>query len=192
MNSRERGVAAVEIDGRHQRLEHVGQQRRRHAGMRGHALAQDQELLQAQRLADLGAGLPADDDRLDLRQIAFEILGILVEQQLADDGAQNGVAEKFQPLVRGQPVLAPGGVRQGGRATGICPETCIRSAARSVSNCRDCIRRLRPGVRSHATSLPNGQDRMTGHSINPNRAASYFQPEQPNRPRRRPAASGII
>ncbi len=35
-------------------------------------------------------------------------------EKLADDGAQNGVAEKLQPLVRGQPVLGARGVGQSG------------------------------------------------------------------------------
>ena len=79
-----------------------------------HPLAEDEELLHPQVLADLGAGLAADDDRLDPRQIAFEILRVLPEEQLADDGAQNGVAKEFQPFVGRQAVFGPRGVRQRG------------------------------------------------------------------------------
>ena len=80
--------------------------------MRRHPLAQDEELLHPQRLADLGAGLAADDDRLDLRQVPFQILGILVEEHLADHGPEDRVAEELQPFVGGQAVLGPRGVRQ--------------------------------------------------------------------------------
>ena len=104
--------AAVEIDRRDQRLEHVGQHRRRHGRMRRHPFAQHQKLAQPKRLADLRARLPADDDRLELRQVAFELLGKLLEQLLADDQAEDRVAEKLQPLVRRQPMIGPGGVRQ--------------------------------------------------------------------------------
>ena len=107
-----RRIAAVEIDRRHQRLEHVGQQRRRHAGVRRHPLAQDQELLHAQGLADLGAGLPADDDRLDLGQVAFQVLGVLDGTASRRRRRQDGVAQKLQPLVGGQPVLGPRGMGQ--------------------------------------------------------------------------------
>ena len=80
--------------------------------MGGHSFAQDQELLHSQALADLRAGLPADDDRFDSRQIAFQILGELPKEQLADDRPQDRVAEEFQALVGGQPMLGPGGMRQ--------------------------------------------------------------------------------
>ena len=106
-------AAAVQVDRRHQRLEDVGQERRRDARVRGHALAENEKLLHSQRFADLRARLPADDHRFDFRQVAFEVLRILVKEKLADDGAENRVAEKFQPLVGGQAMLRPRGVRQG-------------------------------------------------------------------------------
>ena len=37
-----------------------------------------------------------------------------MEEHLADDGPQDGVAEELEPLVGGQPVLGPRGVGQGG------------------------------------------------------------------------------
>ncbi len=78
-----------------------------------HPFAQNQKLLHPQRLADLCTRLPADDDRLDPRQVAFEVLGVLLEEDLADHRAEDGVAEELQPLVGGQAVFGPRGVRQG-------------------------------------------------------------------------------
>ena len=80
--------------------------------MRRHSLAENQEFFQAQFAADLRAGRAADDDRFDLRQIAFEILGILVKQNFTHDGAENRVAQEFQSLVGGQPVQGAGGMGQ--------------------------------------------------------------------------------
>ena len=81
--------------------------------MAGHPLAENQKFVEPQRLADLGAGLPADHDRLDLGQLPFEQIRVIVIENLADDGPENGVAEKLQPLVRRQPMLGPRGVRYG-------------------------------------------------------------------------------
>ena len=63
-------------------------------------------------LADLRARAAADDDRFDLRQIAFQVFRIGEEQPFANDESQNGVAEKFQPLVRFQAVQRARGVRK--------------------------------------------------------------------------------
>ena len=38
------------------------------------ALAQEEEVAQADFLAEAGAGLAADDDRLDFRQVAFLVV----------------------------------------------------------------------------------------------------------------------
>ena len=54
-------VVAIEIDGRNERLEYVGQQRRRHSRVRGHSLAKNQKLLEPQVGAQLGASRAADD-----------------------------------------------------------------------------------------------------------------------------------
>jgi len=59
--------------------------------------------LQAEGLADLRAGLPADDDRFDLGQVAFLVVGEALEQLLAGDQPQDRVAEEFQSFVGGQP-----------------------------------------------------------------------------------------
>ena len=76
-------------------------------------LAHDQELLQTQGLADLGTGLTADHRRLDLGQVALQVLGIPAEEQLADDGPQDRVSQELKPFVGGQPMLGAGGMRQG-------------------------------------------------------------------------------
>ena len=71
--------AAVEIDGGHQRLERRGQHRSRHAGIRRHAFAEDQVIAQAESVAEPSAGVAADDDGLDLGQLAFGVFRVLVE-----------------------------------------------------------------------------------------------------------------
>ncbi len=77
-----------------------------------HPFAQDQELLHSQALADLGAGLAADDDRFDPRQVALQVLRILPKEQFADDRPQDRIAEEFQAFVGSQAMLGPRGVRQ--------------------------------------------------------------------------------
>jgi hypothetical protein len=59
------------------------------------------------------AHLAADDDALDARELALEILREAVEDRLADDDAENGVAEELEPLVRGEAVLGNAGVGEG-------------------------------------------------------------------------------
>ena len=75
-------------------------------------LPQEQELRQGERFADLGAGAAADDDRFDPRQLALGFFGKAVVERLADDGTENGVSQKLEPLVRRQPVVGTGSVRQ--------------------------------------------------------------------------------
>ena len=65
------------------------------------------------RRTELGAGQPADDDRFDPRQVAFEVFGILVVENLADHRAQDRIAQEFQAFVRSQAVFGAGGMRQG-------------------------------------------------------------------------------
>ena len=69
---------------------------------------------EAKGVAEPGARVAADDDRFDFRQLAFRVLWILVEQPLADDHPQDGVAEELHPLVGRQAVLHARGVREGG------------------------------------------------------------------------------
>src|SRR5262249_48320036 len=78
-----------------------------------HPFAEDQKLLEAERLAELGTGLPADKDRLDAREVAFQVVGIAAKEDFADHRAQDRVAQEFQPLVGGETMLGPRGMRQG-------------------------------------------------------------------------------
>ena len=71
---------------------------------------------------DLGAGPPRDDDRLDPRQVPFEVVGELPEEQVADDRPEDRIAQELQPLVRDQPVIGPRGVRQRLAEEGQVPE----------------------------------------------------------------------
>ena len=87
-----------------QRFQHVGHQRGRHARVCRHAFAEDQKVVQGQCAANLRTRATANHDRLDLRQIAFQVFRIRLKQSLADDKAQDRVAKKFQPLVRFQAV----------------------------------------------------------------------------------------
>src|SRR3954469_7952198 len=80
--------------------------------MRRHALAEHQKLAETQGLADLGTSLPADDDRLELSEIPFQLFGKLLKQLFADDEAQNRIAQKFEPLVGREPMIGPRRVRQ--------------------------------------------------------------------------------
>ena len=57
-------VSAVQINGRHDRLEHARQNRRRNLVMRQQPLAQDQEILQADLLGDAGNVLRLTSDDL--------------------------------------------------------------------------------------------------------------------------------
>src|SRR5580658_8338833 len=77
-----------------------------------HPFAQDEKLLHSQGFADLGAGLAANDDRLDPRQIAFQVLRKLPKEQFAYDCPQDRIAEEFQALIGSQAVLRPRGMRQ--------------------------------------------------------------------------------
>ena len=100
-------IAAIEIDRRHDRLEHPGHQRRRQLTGRGHPFAKNQEFVQSQAATQRSASLPTDDDRLDLGEVPFQVLGEPLVEQLADDQGQDGVAEKLEALVGLQAMRGP-------------------------------------------------------------------------------------
>ena len=79
-----------------------------------HALAQEQEIAEVELPADAGAGAPADDDRLDLGQVAFLVVGKAQVELFAGDQAEHGVAEEFQAFVGGEAGIGAGSVRQAG------------------------------------------------------------------------------
>ena len=60
-----------------------------------------------------------DGDVSDLGQVTFEIVGILEIEELADDRAQDGVAEKLESLVTSEPMVGPRRMRQGGHEQGL-------------------------------------------------------------------------
>ena len=91
----------IQIDGSYQRLEYVRHQRRWYRQVGTHSLAENQTFLQSQPVADSSTGLAAHHDRLDFRQIPFQVVGEFAKEQLADNKAQHGIAEKFQPFVTG-------------------------------------------------------------------------------------------
>ena len=92
-------VAGQGGDGGRDRFEHIRQQRRWQSGLRDHPLADNNELLQAKVLAHLCARLSTHHDRLDPRQFAFEIFRESPEEHLANDIAEDRIAEEFKPLV---------------------------------------------------------------------------------------------
>ncbi len=71
--------ATVEINGRGERFEDVGQEGGRNAGISRHTFAENQKIAEAELIANFGAGAAADDDRFDFGQIAFEIIGKQME-----------------------------------------------------------------------------------------------------------------
>ena len=79
-----------------------------------HPFAKHEEFPQAQRLADFGASLAADDDGFELGQIAFKLFGKLLEQLLTHYQSENRVTEKLEALVRGVAgvLRAPGPVHE--------------------------------------------------------------------------------
>ena len=111
--------AAIEVDRRDQRLEQVGEDRRRHRSiLYRKPFSHDQEVDQLQLLTEPAAGLAAHHHRLNASQVSLERIGERAVEPLADEKSQNRVAEKLKPLVGGQPMLCPGGVRQGGDEQG--------------------------------------------------------------------------
>ena len=127
MNSRGRLHAAVEEDRADEALEDVGQDRGRGSLVRAHPLAHDQVLVEPSGSGDLGAGPPRHDDRLDPGQLPFLVLRELAKQQFADDRAQDRVAQELEPLVGGQPMVGPRGVRERLAEQGRDRGTCSRS-----------------------------------------------------------------
>jgi hypothetical protein len=120
--------------------------------VRRHSLAKNEELLEAQVGAQLRAGDAADDDRFDLRQVPFQILGILMEQDFADDRPQDCVAQKLQPLVRAEPMDRARGVRQGGLQQALVVENVTDALFASVGR----VELL--GVRERGRNVRHGRD----------------------------------
>ena len=88
--------------------------------------AQEQIIAQANAIRDQGKGLLADHVRPHPGQLALGAVGEVTVEVIGDDHAQNGVAQKFQPLVAAQAVVEPfvgiGGMGQGILQQGNVPE----------------------------------------------------------------------
>ena len=97
----------VEEDRGDQRLDGVREQRRRDVRAGREHLPDDEELLEPELLSDLGEALAAHDVSSRLRQPAFLEIGVLVEEHVARDRPEDGVAEELEALV------APAGVELG-------------------------------------------------------------------------------
>ena len=106
---------AIEIDRRDDRLEEIGEDRHRDGAVDRQPLADDEKFGEAELLADPATRLAAHDDRLDARQIPLERVRKNLVKGVADDEPQNRVAEKLEPLVRGESMGCARGVREGGK-----------------------------------------------------------------------------
>ena len=102
----------VEVDRGHERFEEVGEHRRRDRAVDGEPLADDEEVGEAELLAEPAARLPAHDHRLDAGEISLERVRKQPEEPLAHQKAEDRIAEELEPFVGGQSVLGPGGVRE--------------------------------------------------------------------------------
>ena len=79
-----------------------------------HTLAEEEELAEADLLAETGTCLAADHHRLDLGQVTFLIVREAGEELFASDEAQDAVAKKLQSFVRCRAAIRAGGVGQRG------------------------------------------------------------------------------
>ena len=88
------------------------------------ALAEEEKIAEADLLAELRTGLAADNDRLDLGEVAFLIIGKALEELFAGDQSQDGVAEELEALVGVVPgvLRAPRTMRQRSRELGFVRE----------------------------------------------------------------------
>ena len=105
----------IEIDRRDDRLEEIGEDRHGNDAVDRQPLADDEKFGQAKLFADPATRLAAHDHRLDARQIPLERLRKNLVEGVADDEPQNRVAKKLQPLVRGEAMGSPRGMREGGK-----------------------------------------------------------------------------
>ena len=91
--------ACVEVDGGDDGFEGGGGDGAGDGGAGGHAFAHAEGVGEAEGFADFGAGSAGDDGGFDLGHFAFEQVGKAVVEVLADDHAQDGVAEELHAFV---------------------------------------------------------------------------------------------
>ena len=95
---------AVEVDRPDHRLDRVGHDRGLVAPAGGLlAAAEQQELAEPERAADLGQRPGVDHGRAQLGQLALGQVGVGAVEGVGDDQPQHRVAEELQPLVGGSP-----------------------------------------------------------------------------------------
>ena len=92
---------------------YIAHHRGRRLIVRTHPFADDQEIIDPQLLRDLGAGFPRNDDRLDPRQVPFQVIGKFLKEHIANDRPEDGVTEELESFVRDEPVIRPRRMGQG-------------------------------------------------------------------------------
>ena len=112
-----RRQAAVEIDGRHDRLERIRNQRRLFAAPAPFLAASKQEILpEPERGAQPCQRRCGHENGLGLRLAPLVIVGELVEQPVGDDQVEHRIAEELHRLVVGHAaarvLMGAGSVRQ--------------------------------------------------------------------------------
>ena len=93
-------VSLVKIDRREKRLKRVREQFSLEEVLEilPQVSADQEDMLEFHGLRDAAQDLLRDEDRAELREHAFIGLGKFLEQFLANDLVQNGIAEEFQPV----------------------------------------------------------------------------------------------
>ena len=94
--------AAVEVERGDDGLEGVGEDRLGEAALLLEAAPEDDEAFELQLLGLVGERGGRDDDRLHGREVAFLVPGKELVEVLADDVAEDGVAQELEALVAGQ------------------------------------------------------------------------------------------
>lgn len=98
--------AAVEVDGAEDRLEGVPEDRGARASAGEVFLAAEvEEVADADGAAFFGEDGLADEEGLDLGEVALTLVAVAFEEVLGDDEVEDGVAEEFEALVGGDALL---------------------------------------------------------------------------------------
>jgi hypothetical protein len=105
--------SAVEIDGGDDGFIDGGGEGAGHFFARGNAFADDEEFGETGFVGDFGAGSAGDDGRFYFCEIAFEVVGKLLEKGLANDDVEDGVAEEFHAFIAVEAMIGDGGVGEG-------------------------------------------------------------------------------
>ncbi len=82
-------------------------------GAADHAFSDEEEVGESDGVGDFGAGAAGDDGGFEFGEVAFEVLGVELVEVVADDHAEDGVAEEFEPFIGVATVIGDGGVGEG-------------------------------------------------------------------------------